>query len=49
MPKGIPKSEGDKLKDKFDKAYGKMKGEYRKGRNAKKHGGDCGCDKCKKK
>lgn len=49
MPKGVPKTEGEKLRDKFEHAYGKMKGEYRKGRSArKKKGGDCGCKKCGK-
>ena len=48
MPKGIPKTEGEKLKDKFDSAYGKMKGEFRKGKSSKKKA-SCGCEQCKKK
>jgi hypothetical protein len=49
MPKGIPKTEGEKLKDKFDTAYGKMKGEFKKGRSSRKSKGKCGCEQCKKK
>lgn len=46
MPKGVPKSQGEKLKDKFDESYGQMKKEFRKGR---KHKDKCGCDSCEKK
>lgn len=50
MPKGVPKTEGEKLKDKFDASYKQMKKEYRRGKTSKKsHKGDCGCDKCKAK
>lgn len=45
MPKGVPKTEGEKLKDKFDKSYNDMKTNYRRGKSKKKS--DCGCKKCK--
>lgn len=50
MPKGIPKTEGEKLKDKFDKSYQKMKSGYRKGGSGKGKGkSKCACEKCKAK
>jgi hypothetical protein len=32
MPKGVPKTQGEKLKDKFDTAYGDMKKSYKRGK-----------------
>ena len=50
MPKGVPKTDGEKLKDKFDANYGKMKSNFRKG-GAKKgrNKSQCDCSKCKAK
>ena len=45
MPKGVPKTEGEKLKDKFDKSYKKMKTSYKKGDSRKGKGkSKCACD-----
>lgn len=49
MPKGVPKTEGEKLKDKFDSSYKQMKKEYRRGRKQKPGKSDCGCEKCEGK
>ena len=49
MPKGVPKTEGEKIGDKFDKAYRKMKG---KSKDKKSERGTCkkeGCSCGKKK
>lgn len=48
MPKGIPKTEGEKIGDKFGKAYQKMRREKKSERAAKqdsKKKGDCDCGK----
>ena len=46
MPKGVPKTEGEKIGDKFDKAYRKMRREKKTEKaeksEAKKGGCDCG-------
>ena len=49
MPKGVPKTQGEKLKDKFDTAYGDMKKSYKRGKKSKKKTEDCPCEECKKK
>lgn len=44
MPKGIPKTDGEKLNDKFDAGYQKMRRGFKKGRAEKKAGKPCaGC------
>ena len=48
MPKGIPKTEGEKIGDKFDKAYGKMRRDKKSERAAKKDSKKKECD-CGKK
>lgn len=48
MPKGKPKTEGEKIEDKFEEGYQKMRREYKKGRAAKKadkQKGGCECGK----
>ena len=48
MPKGVPKTEGQKIEDKFNDGYQKMRREYKKGRAAKKaekQKGECDCGK----
>jgi hypothetical protein len=48
MPKGIPKTEGEKIGEKFDKAYGKMRRKSKSERAAKcdsKEKGKCNCGK----
>lgn len=47
MPKGIPKTEGEKIGDKFDKAYSKMRREKKSERAAKSEAkkGECDCGK----
>lgn len=48
MPKGVPKTEGEKIGDKFDKAYSKMRREKKSQRAAKqdsKKKGACECGK----
>jgi hypothetical protein len=47
MPKGVPKTDGEKLKDKFDASYVNMKKGYSKGKGRSKKG--CKCESCKKK
>lgn len=46
MPKGVPKSEGEKIGDKFDKAYRKMKNKSKDDKSSraacKKEGCSCG-------
>ena len=50
MPKGTPKTQGEKLKGKFEKNYGTMKKEFRRGKNKKKSSGKCEtCEKCSEK
>lgn len=47
MPKGTPKTQGEKLKDKFDKNYGQMKKEFRRGKTKSKSSKKCApCEKC---
>lgn len=48
MPKGVPKTEGEKLKDKFEKNYGQMKKEFRRGKTKSKSS-KCACEKCASK
>ena len=48
MPKGIPKTEGEKIGDKFDKSYRKMRLEKKSERAAKKDSKEKECD-CGKK
>lgn len=48
MPKGVPKTQGEKLKDKFDAAYVDMKKSYKRGKKTKGKDG-CDCEGCKKK
>jgi hypothetical protein len=50
MPKGVPRSEGEKIGDKFDKEYRKMKNKSDKDKSArrkeckdKKTKGKCAC------
>lgn len=49
MPKGIPKSEGEKIGDRFDVEYRKMKRKSKSDRAARKAGkckkGGCTCGK----
>lgn len=51
MPKGVPKSQGEKLKDDFDTSYKQMKKEFRRGKTKRKEGkkssceGGCECEK----
>ena len=48
MPKGVPKTKGEKLKDEFDVSYKQMKKEYRRGKTQRKsRKTDCGCETCK--
>lgn len=47
MPKGVPKTEGEKINDKFESGYKQMRMEYKKGRAAKKS--DKSCKTCGKK
>jgi len=48
MPKGVPKTQGEKLKDDFDASYKQMKKEYRRGKTKRKEGkAACACKECK--
>lgn len=55
MPKGVPKTEGEKINDKFEAGYKQMRTEYKKGRSSKKAAKMCkacgakngGCNCCK--
>ena len=48
MPKGVPKTQGEKLKDDFDGSYKQMKKEYRRGKTQRKASKasreSCGCE-----
>ena len=39
MPKGVPKTEGEKINDKFEAGYKEMRREYKRGRAEKKKDG----------
>lgn len=43
MPRGVPKSDGQKIGEKFDLEYRKMKRSRKDERAAKKGCADCGC------
>lgn len=52
MPKGVPRSEGEKIGDKFDKEYKKMKNKSDRDKSARreckakdKAKGECSCGK----
>lgn len=48
MPKGYPKSDGQKIGDRFDKAYRRMKREKKEEKAEKlaaKEKGECSCGK----
>ena len=47
MPKGIPKTEGQKIEEKFEAGYQKMRRGFKKGRSDKKAGSKC-CETCGK-
>lgn len=49
MPKGVPKTEGEKINDKFEAGYKQMRMEYKKGRSAKKADKTKTCKSCGKK
>lgn len=50
MPKGVPKTQGEKLKDDFEGSYKQMKKEFRRGKNERKSSKskaeDCACKEC---
>jgi len=48
MPKGVPRSPAERIGDKFDKAYRKMKSGDKSKQAAKCSGKNCSCGKAKK-
>lgn len=46
MPKGVPRSEGEVIGDKFDKQYRKMKNKTKNERAARKSGKGCKDKEC---